>query len=233
MKTDDREATTAACRADPRESRVRILLATDAASEGIDVQNQCRRLIHDEIAWNPNRLEQRNGRIDRHGQRASEVNLYHLGSSKFREAPMGEDLNVGELDDDLEFLMRAVRKVESIREDLGKVGPVIAEQVEDAMLGRRRRLETHSAEEKATPLRSLLKFERRLKEQIDKLHDQLQESRVELHLTPEHVRAVVETALELAGQPPLSRMILHDESGEKPNLEGVPCSALAGGWAAG
>ena len=44
---------------------------------------------------------------------------------------------VGDLEADLEFLMRAVRKVEAIREDLGKVGPVIAEQVEEAMLGRR------------------------------------------------------------------------------------------------
>src|SRR4029077_1336955 len=95
--------------------------------------------------WNPNRLEQRNGRIDRHGQRASEVNIYHFVSSKFRDAPVREDLNVGELDDDLEFLMRAVRKVESIREDLGKVGPVIAEQVEEAMLGHRSRLGTKPA----------------------------------------------------------------------------------------
>jgi hypothetical protein len=49
-------------------------------------------------------------------------------------------------------LLRAVRKVESIREDLGKVGPVIAEQVEEAMLGRRRRLDTASAEGKAASL---------------------------------------------------------------------------------
>jgi hypothetical protein len=46
---------------------------------------------------------------------------------------------------------------------------VIAEQVEDAMLGRRRRLDTRSAEEKAVPLRSLLKFECKLKEQIARL----------------------------------------------------------------
>jgi Helicase conserved C-terminal domain len=45
-----------------------VLLATDAASEGIDLQYHCCRVIHYEIPWNPNRLEQRNGRIDRHGQ---------------------------------------------------------------------------------------------------------------------------------------------------------------------
>ena len=45
-------------------SPVRILLATDAASEGIDLQRNCHRLIHYEIPWNPNRMEQRNGRLD-------------------------------------------------------------------------------------------------------------------------------------------------------------------------
>ena len=60
---------------------MRILLATDAASEGIDLQNHCPRLIHYEIPWNPNRLEQRNGRIDRHGQQAAEVLIYHFVGS--------------------------------------------------------------------------------------------------------------------------------------------------------
>ena len=39
----------------------RILIATDAASEGADFQLYCRNLIHYEIPWNPIRLEQRNG----------------------------------------------------------------------------------------------------------------------------------------------------------------------------
>lgn len=47
----------------------RVLLATDAASEGLNLQQFCRRLYHVELPWNPNRLEQRNGRIDRYGQR--------------------------------------------------------------------------------------------------------------------------------------------------------------------
>lgn len=46
----------------------RVLLATDAASEGLNLQEHCCRLYHMELPWNPNRLEQRNGRIDRHGQ---------------------------------------------------------------------------------------------------------------------------------------------------------------------
>jgi superfamily II DNA or RNA helicase len=47
---------------------VRLLLATDAASEGLNLQRACHRLVHFELPWNPNRLEQRNGRIDRYGQ---------------------------------------------------------------------------------------------------------------------------------------------------------------------
>ena len=45
-----------------------ILLATDAASEGLNFQWHCRRVIHIELPWNPNRLEQRNGRVHRVGQ---------------------------------------------------------------------------------------------------------------------------------------------------------------------
>jgi len=231
MKSEEREQIKAAFQADPAESSVRILLATDAASEGIDLQNHCHRLVHYEIPWNPNRLEQRNGRIDRHGQRAREVNIYHFVSSKFRSAAIDTTLNIGELDDDLEFLMRAVRKVESIREDLGKVGPVIAEQVEEAMLGHRRALETRSAEEKGEPIRSLLKLERRLKEQIDRLHEQLQESRRELHLTPGHIQAAVETALELAGQPPLQHIVLRDQKGGNAAIDAFYVPALRGSWA--
>ena len=47
---------------------MRILLATDAAGEGIDLQHHCHRLVNFDIPFNPNRLEQRIGRIDRYGQ---------------------------------------------------------------------------------------------------------------------------------------------------------------------
>ena len=88
-------------------------------------------------------MEQRNGRIDRHGQKAKEVLVFHFVGEGYKEREkLDVDVPVGELEGDLEFLMRAVRKVEAIREDLGKVGPVIAEQVQEAMLGRRVKLDT-------------------------------------------------------------------------------------------
>ncbi|MEO5897097.1 MAG: DEAD/DEAH box helicase [Vicinamibacterales bacterium] len=46
-----------------------LLLATDAASEGLNLQTLCRFVIHFELPWTPARLEQRTGRVDRLGQR--------------------------------------------------------------------------------------------------------------------------------------------------------------------
>jgi hypothetical protein len=64
----------------------RVLLATDAASEGLNLQQLCRRLYHVELPWNPNRLEQRNGRIDRYGQRRTPqiAYLFHADSPEDR-----------------------------------------------------------------------------------------------------------------------------------------------------
>src|SRR5690606_3218027 len=101
----------------------------------------------------------------------------------------------GELEADLEFLMRAAIKVNTIREDLGKVGPVISEQVEEAMLGRRTDLNTDYAENDAGSVRRMLKFERNLRQQVERLAERLEETRRDLRLSPENVRKVVETAL--------------------------------------
>ena len=60
---------------DPREraaiaaaldARVATLLATDAAAEGLNLQHHSRIVVHYELPWNPARLEQRAGRVDRH-----------------------------------------------------------------------------------------------------------------------------------------------------------------------
>src|SRR5439155_7637706 len=95
----------------------------------IDLQRQCYCMVHLEIPFNPMRLEQRNGRIDRHGQRSPEMLIHHFVGKGWESAPAGS------LDADLEFLFRAARKIETIRDDLGSASPVIADQIEKAMLG--------------------------------------------------------------------------------------------------
>ena len=71
------------------ESDTRVLLATDAASEGLNLQRCCCRVIHVELPWNPNRMEQRNGRVDRYGQRREPVLKYLY----FPDSPEEDVLN--------------------------------------------------------------------------------------------------------------------------------------------
>jgi len=57
--------------------RIRVLVATDAAGEGLNLQARCRLVINMELPWTPRRLEQRIGRVDRLGQRRR-VHALHL-----------------------------------------------------------------------------------------------------------------------------------------------------------
>ena len=86
-------------------SQVRILIATDAASEGLNLHRTARYLLHYDCPWNPSRLEQRNGRLDRYGQ-ARDVAVHHF---------------VSNADPDLRFLDHLIHKADEIREDLGAV----------------------------------------------------------------------------------------------------------------
>jgi superfamily II DNA or RNA helicase len=62
----------------------RVLLATDAAGEGLNLQHRCRLVINLELPWNPMRLEQRIGRVDRIGQSRTvhAVNLLASGTAE-------------------------------------------------------------------------------------------------------------------------------------------------------
>lgn len=66
---EEREAMVAELEASPR----RLLVATDCLSEGINLQDGFDAVIHYDLPWNPNRLEQREGRVDRYGQRRATV----------------------------------------------------------------------------------------------------------------------------------------------------------------
>jgi hypothetical protein len=212
MDSDEREEVKAAFQSAPDISLVRILLATDAAAEGLNLQNHCYRLIHYEIPWNPNRLEQRNGRIDRHGQKGflaeggeRHVYVYHFVGKGYKDRQRSAfSARAADLDADLEFLMRVAQKVETIREDLGSYGTVLADDVEQAMLGRGYSMPgAGKADAKVEPVRKMLKFEQDIRKRCAELEAQYRETRQELRLTPANIQQVVEVALALAEQPAL------------------------------
>ncbi len=71
------------------------------------------------------------------------------------------------------------------------------------MLGRAASLDTTAAEGLLAPRRQLLKVEHEISRRIKELHQHLEQSKDDPHLTPENVLTVVSTALALADQPPL------------------------------
>jgi len=87
----------------------RLLFATDAASEGIDLQHSCHIIFNYELPWNPNRLEQRIGRLHRYGQE-KEVKVWNFSFEDTRESEVFEMLQ---------------EKVENIRGQLGNTADVL------------------------------------------------------------------------------------------------------------
>jgi len=88
----------------------RVLVATDCLSEGLNLQEHFTAAIHYDLPWNPNRLEQREGRIDRYGQTAPTVKCILL---------YGKDNPV-----DGAVLEVLIRKAVAIHKSLGVTVPV-------------------------------------------------------------------------------------------------------------
>lgn len=219
MDAKQREYVKAAFQADPSESPVRILLATDSASEGIDLQRHCNKLLHVDVPWNPNVMEQRNGRIDRHGQRSKEVYVWH---------PVGK--GDGGFARDTEFLFALAKKVEQIRKDLGSVGPILAERVERSLLGESSRSLEDVVIESGDGNRSYAggsAMARKMRERILRLHEALLETKRELGILPSRIHNVVDVALRSSGQPPLRPV--HLEGAPEGSVFEVP--SLQGAWA--
>lgn len=89
-------------------SPIRVLVTSDIASEGVNLHMQCHQLVHYDIPWSLIRIEQRNGRIDRYGQRVSPqitTLLLHPSSQQFRG--------------DLRVLTRLVQREEEVHLSLG------------------------------------------------------------------------------------------------------------------
>ncbi len=191
---EEREKIRAQFTEDPAKYDVRVLIATDSAGEGIDLQTHCHRLVNFDIPFNPSRLEQRIGRIDRYGQRETpEIRHFAPESTSTTYAA------------DLDFMRRIAEKVGNVAQDLGSVNQVIGADVQN-------HFSPTATSRKATPtapddgnsiitraLAGGIELNRRLTE----LSRTYAERKVEMHLTPGNARRVVDAALALTAQPPL------------------------------
>ena len=219
MDSDDREVIKGDFQKPPDLHPVRILLATDTASEGIDLQDHCHRLVNYDIPFNPNRLEQRAGRIDRYGQHQAPQIRHFVGSHWRNAAPESAEA-------DLDFLTRVAVKVATMREDLGSVNPVLAAAVERRMLGRPDTAFRIDDVKPKAVVREALKVERQLRAEADRLRATLAESASELHSTPADVQRVVQVGLRLGRQSAL-KAETDERSGQ--TVWAVP--PLTGSWA--
>jgi SNF2 family DNA or RNA helicase len=195
--SDRREEIKRAFNADTKVEPVRILLCTDAAREGINLQTRCYDLLHFDLPWNPARLEQRNGRIDRKLQPAKKVYCRY-----FKYLQREEDIVLDAL----------VRKTETIHNQLGSAGQVIAERIfrrlAEEGIGRVKAqsladsIASESDDERTVTARKELgdddKRLQKVKGEVDALRKRLEEARKLVGVEPDRLRQVVGTALARA-----------------------------------
>jgi SNF2 family DNA or RNA helicase len=93
---------------------VRILIGTDAAREGVNLQAQCSDMFHFDLPWNPGRMEQRNGRIDRMLQPDTQVRCHYFVYTQRPEDAVLEAL---------------VKKSVRIHEELGSLADVVEQRL--------------------------------------------------------------------------------------------------------
>lgn len=170
---------------------VRVLVATDAAAEGLNLQRTARYLLHFDCPWNPSRIEQRNGRIDRHGQ-PRDVTIFHF---------------VTDQDQDLAFLAHVIRKADEIREDLGSANEIFDEAAHRRLIAG----ESASDVQAALDLR-LAQAKGRVRIEADATLDtgaewqaaevQLKALAAEIDLDPAALRDTLESAMAVRGGRP-------------------------------
>ncbi len=206
MGEDARESVKRAFNEEPERHPLRILIATDAAREGLNLQHHCADLFHFDLPWNPARLEQRNGRIDRKGQPAAEVRCHYFVLEQRPEDRVLETLMV---------------KTERIRTQLGSLAPVLEREVEHLL---RQGITRNSIEELRRQIDELepdptkkaraieeLEASRAARQDLERQIDKLQELRgkAEAHLNFREpaFRAALDRALGLAGAGPLGETV--------------------------
>ena len=189
--------------ADPARDPLRILIATDAAREGLNLQAHCTDLFHFDLPWNPGRIEQRNGRIDRKLQPAAEVRCHYFVLPQRTE------------DRVLEVL---VTKTGTIKRELGSLSRVIDDDVERRLRSHgirhreadalRREIEAADLDEakKRAAVEELEEARERrdaLEAQIERCRTLLARSREWTGFAPAPFRDALSCALELLDAPPL------------------------------
>lgn len=91
--------------AGPDKAARRVLIATDCLSEGVNLQHHFDAVVHYDLAWNPTRHDQREGRVDRYGQKKDQVRVITL---------YGADNGI-----DGKVLEVLIKKHRQIKKDLG------------------------------------------------------------------------------------------------------------------
>ncbi|MFO0558012.1 MAG: DISARM system SNF2-like helicase DrmD [Polyangiales bacterium] len=211
MSDEQREEVQRAFNAPPDEHPVRVLIATDAAREGVNLQGHCADLFHFDVPWNPARMEQRNGRIDRTLQPAKEVFCHY-----FHYPARREDL----------VLEKLIEKVDVIQRDLGSMSAVLLERmgavmesgIDDETLSLLERAE--QAGERRKTASEELEANRpeldRLRAEIEEASALLERSKGVINFDPALLRDAIDVGLELSGASALKP--LGDERYELPTL---------------
>lgn len=200
---DKREAIKKAFNKPPAEHPIRILVATDAAREGLNLQAHCRYLFHFDVPWNPSRLEQRNGRIDRKLSGFDEVFCRYF---IYKQRP--ED-NV---------LKALVRKTKTIREELGSLSQVLESRLADTLRGGIRRdralemaneldnanIEDDKIAASAEELDAARERQDELRKNVELLERRVTDARKWIGLEQGDLQDALSCSLELLGAPPLA-----------------------------
>ena len=194
MSDEQREEVQRAFNSPPDDHPVRILIATDAAREGVNLQGHCADLFHFDVPWNPARIEQRNGRIDRTMQPAKEVRCHYF---VYRDRT--EDIVIKKL----------VEKVDVIQRELGSISSVLFERFSDVMergIDAKTSQKLEAAEAggalKETASEELEKQRgdlARVNQQIEDAGEILERSKKVMDFDPTLLRDAVDVGLELAG----------------------------------